>query len=628
MWNTINPDLNDMLWEPSYTIVAPRPNLRDTRGKITTAFFPSTVRVGFAIDHQTLSLNMDFSAELNVMNILEIIGNSELFAEHYQAFKQYFEVLEDLTQYVKLKNEYTLEIVDLADTRNVLIQDSDNKEVQIGIQEQNYIDYNPTMTILNQDDINSISSAMILYSKTHSDELLIENISAIAGSNARKALQSIIDANNALDTLLLLILGDGGGDPGLDDTTQPEFTPIRLAAQQLADNRVTYISDSVQNPNDVGNAFRTLMEQDGNIDIAFAGRSLSSITSISNQLETYLSGFNIYLEYLTAAPGMDTMVSDLTEIQEALLYINRERKGESASAGITIAPYLSDANYYTLQLALNAIMPLYYSFWRYTDNTFRNINDLAKPFLISASVNALADADRLSSDQSQNTINTYLNERLDKFNGLQTREELITESQAELAWISAQMSKTYFEINAKDDIINNIDNNIVPGLLANKSALEQASDGVIAKMESEKPIKSIFYLSNFERVQYNYTYLTIRIRTKYSVYDEVTNNIGIITNRLNDLADQPLVDPSLVVELSKLKTSYATVQQQILAELDSMLAEYNRIRTEHYGILTPIAPGDRDFSDGITDTDGDGINDIVSGFSYANPDLECMAISE
>ncbi|MEO1953881.1 MAG: hypothetical protein ABGW74_04180, partial [Campylobacterales bacterium] len=76
-------------------------------------------------------------------------------------------------------------------------------------------------------------------------------------------------------------------------------------------------------------------------------------------------------------------------------------------------------------------------------------------------------------------------------------EEIEFDAEAELAWINTQINKKLFEISYKDNIINDIDNNIIPGLTLEQTTLEQAENGIIAKMESEKPIKSIFYLSNY-----------------------------------------------------------------------------------------------------------------------------------
>jgi len=72
-------------------------------GAISSKFYPGLVRVGFSIDENSLFIQLDYSSEMNVNNILELFGDKERFSLRYTQFYDYFSIVNQLNKY----NEYT-----------------------------------------------------------------------------------------------------------------------------------------------------------------------------------------------------------------------------------------------------------------------------------------------------------------------------------------------------------------------------------------------------------------------------------------------------------------------------------------------------------------------------------------
>lgn len=613
-----------------YVESTPQPTLYQSRGKITTRFYPSMARVGFAINHNTLNISMDYSSELNVMNLMELFGSSELFAGHYDSYKDYFRVLTDYYNYSRTLDDNVVTILDL--NNNITdaggLQDQkDSKTGTITALTDSYNAAAPTYAVtdtLNQTDI---GSALVNYSKTIADEILFERIANLGNHYSNSVINSLQSGEIALKEFNTTIATLDSGDIS--------FTNVVFYAVTLNQHLDDAVTDSfgeildINNDLNLSNALVSTLWSDiietSDVKQALQEYDAPTMSNLFTRLTTWWNQFQNYINYLQNIQGSATFIEDIQKVKEELMYINAPR-----------TDVLLDATYDSLIQSLGEIEKNYYLMWKHGQMLIDIIEQIIYPFMIAAKFdqplnNDKADAQVLSAAQ-QATIQEFIDERVLFEDNTLNKYMLMRIAEAELEFIDEMLAKTLREIQYWTDTNSHISSNTLTTLVIEKSALEQEAGpedslGVIARIESEKPIGSIFYLSNFQRIQYNYTYLTIRIRTKYSIMDNVQSNIDLITDMLEELNNQVIPDQNAVVTLAKLKVSYETVHRQILAELDSMIAEYNTIRTESYG-LGPIAPGDRDFSDGIVDVDGDGIPDEASGFSYANPDLACMAISE
>jgi hypothetical protein len=166
------------------------------------------------------------------------------------------------------------------------------------------------------------------------------------------------------------------------------------------------------------------------------------------------------------------------------------------------------------------------------------------------------------------------------------------------------LSNYYLQINNK--LTENITN--TANINAEITNLQQLLNEVI---DYEKPVKSIFSLSNYQRIIYNYSYLTQRLKIKYFERDKVKDDIEIINNKLIELYSQPVPDQGLIHELENLKASFEALLNEINYEISTMTEEYNKIRTSYLG-LDPIAEDDPNFDPG----------------KYAITDLDCLETVE
>jgi hypothetical protein len=166
------------------------------------------------------------------------------------------------------------------------------------------------------------------------------------------------------------------------------------------------------------------------------------------------------------------------------------------------------------------------------------------------------------------------------------------------------LNNYYLQINNK--LTENITN--TANINAEITNLQQLLNEVI---DYEKPVKSIFSISNYQRIIYNYSYITQRLKIKYFEKEKVEDDIEIIENKLMDLYSQPVPDQGLIHELENLKASFQTLLEEINFEISTLTEEYNKIRVSYLG-LEPIAENDPNFDPG----------------KYAVTDLDCLETAE
>lgn len=584
-----------------YVLADPVPVLDQSRGKITPRFYPSTVRVGFAIDHNTLSIDMDYSSEINIMNIMELFGDSTLFAKHYDAYRSYFEILRKIDKFSSTSDANGLRISEISGEIAILEGDKTTKAGEVSTRETSYINSTFVPTTTDALSATRIASTVNIRSKVEADPIMW-SLFAQELDYYRTASQSVlIDAYN--NRVELDALGDALAATIL-------YNPVKAAIAELINNLTACQNVLLNNTSPIDLGFSELLfitTINGSLPALISDASTVEINQIRDRFNIWVTNMTPYIYY----PDRDQVTSN-PFISEDVQNVIKELEFARQS---TLTQFMPAATYDSIKAALDKVIPLNYKLWKMVKYMYDVLNSSAVDFVTNSSIYTAA-ADITQSDTLQATVDDYIVERTTYYNGVYTLRELYETALYEYNTIQDSIDKLTRESIFLSNKNSEINLTTVPTLEADKAALEQAETGIIADIEQEKPIKSIFYLSNFERIQYNYTYLTIRIRHKYTVYDSVVSNIGKIEENLNLLLAEPYPDQTLISELTRLRSSYIAVRDQLDVEIESMIMEYNRIRTESYG-LAPIAHGDRDF------TDGDG-----TGASYANPDLPCMAITE
>lgn len=93
---------------------------KEVAGKMSSRFFPGTVIAGYAIDNVNFMVDFNFSAEMNVKNIMEIIGMPEEYADRFEVFYNYYIALESKERLIELESILSIrknELVSLLDTK-------------------------------------------------------------------------------------------------------------------------------------------------------------------------------------------------------------------------------------------------------------------------------------------------------------------------------------------------------------------------------------------------------------------------------------------------------------------------------------------------------------------------------
>ncbi len=124
---------------------------KEVAGKMSTRFFPGTVIVGYAIDNTNFMVDFNYSAEMNVKNIMEIIGLPEEYSDRFEIFYNYYIAVESKERLTEL--EAVLQI-----RKGTLIEDRDDKITEVQDKEaQTALDlgvYNATTLVPTVTDAN------------------------------------------------------------------------------------------------------------------------------------------------------------------------------------------------------------------------------------------------------------------------------------------------------------------------------------------------------------------------------------------------------------------------------------------------------------------------------------------
>jgi len=209
---------------------------------------------------------------------------------------------------------------------------------------------------------------------------------------------------------------------------------------------------------------------------------------------------------------------------------------------------------------------------RFKTNIDNNLNTWENALIDFSDKKRTADLDKLKLENLK-SLKNYLNDYLNELNTLNSANV-------------SNMAEIQTEINQK-----------------------QAALG--EDLDENNPIKSIFEISNYQRIIYNYTYITQRLKIKYFERKIIDDRIEIIDQKLIEVTSQVIVDQGIVTDLQNLRASYSALQEQINFEIKTLTEEYNKIRTTYLG-LEPISDDNPDFDDG----------------GYAVSNLDCLETAE
>jgi len=613
-----------------YALKSPKPILNETQGKITSRFFPSTVRVGFAVNHDTLFLNLDYSSELNVMNILELIGNSDEFKEHYLAYKEYFEYQNNIFNFGIWLEHQTMaggtisELQDIIDeyinTEDGLIKKQRDKSNTKENDYNSFKDTGDSFSLSESTLQKGISDSLVNFSRTRIDDNIWKIFERQVKKLSTEVYDLYVDAQDVRNEF-----EDAIDDLNSDDNSEAILKDACRTLSRSLNNIISDTIDLVCNEDD--KAFKDLFVydeyggDDTGIQSAMYERSASSLNNINDAIKDWLDDLNPYFDYNKYSNSIEvekTFAYDISKVMEKLLYLHYPRIQH-------LLPYstgddgITDTIYTKFTILLEKLAKLYNRANYKMNYIYNYLSKVVSPWLILAKINTYSiktgDDTRENSLVYLNSLDTYLNERRNYIDTSLTKFLLWKEAELELDGVIQASERLKSRLGLISKTVEITQNNI-DSWESSKYSLE-SSGGVYARIKNQKPVSNIFGLSNFERVQYNYTYLNIRLKTKYNTLKHVRININLIREAKESLTtDAVIFDQNKLDELNKLQVSYETIEKQLSIEISSMVAEYNRIRTENYG-LAPISTDDPDFD--LKDTEGT---------QYANPDLECMAISE
>ena len=626
--NDYDPSLNIV---GDYALKVPKPILTATQGKITTRFFPSTVRVGFAVSHDTLFLNLDYSSELNVMNILELIGNSTEFKEHYLAFKEYFEYqnsifnfgiwLEHQTKAGGTIENLQKEITLYTDPDTGKIKNNQDTETDKKEDYDNYKSTTPDTFALDDTSLKKgISDSLVTFSRTRIDEnawnIFYRQIELFS-----KEVYDLFVAAQTIRNDFETATDELDNDDNSQAILKEECLNLSRNLNNIIANTIDLVCD------DDGKAFKDLFlydaygGDDSGIQSAMNEKSASSLNHVIDVIKDWLDDMNPYFDYNRfeiSSEIENTFGYDASLVTSKILYLHYPRIQH-------LLPYssgddgINDTLYKKFMILIEKLVDGYNRAVYKMNCIYNYLNNVVTPWLIVAKINTYS---KTTGDDTRDTalmylqsLDTYFNERQNYVDTSLMKFNLWKNAQLELDNVIQESNRLIQRLELISKTVE-ITQNDIDSWENSKLALE-STGGVYARLENQKPVSSIFSLSNFERIQYNYTYLNIRLKTKYKTLEQVQINIELIRAAKDNLVNGSVIyDQNKLDELNRLQVSYETIENQLKIEISSMVAEYNRIRTEYYG-LTPIAVDDPDFD----------IND-EEGAQYANPDLECMAISE
>ena len=648
-------------------------------GKISTKFYPGLVRVGYAVEHDKMYIQLDYTSEIDVQNILTLFGDKERFDIRYQDYYRYYALLEQEDFYQKLISNENDNLTSLINLDNTLINDISTHDItfinnyntykskkesldkfitdydeevdfeDIQMKYSYNAQYNSLEKLYNEGLFKNIHDSILEYYNDLSDILSdidatvttykLDNYDKSGSTNNTDGnyIKMRIDnfqadigyIANRVSTLKNILYGDSNvsdSDLNISKLT-PYFTVINDYRTKNI-NTTTFLNYSksfynieVKNgkPTETGFLKNILDKLKGKItdlktdfqdiiyDIFDKTNILNFVYSINlpTFTHTLVEVQNTY-DATKSIFNYDELTTELSNDKYSLVektdFTNSSTSrtySSNHSANSNISNYFKHQGFDKLLKKYEETIIIYMKITsqiKILQSLILSINNLYNYY--SDTESSIDDVSTQYSDIDTN-FESYSNKK----------EDLLTYFQKtiieEIDIYSLNEEKDYIEklLKNQNDLITNYQNN----LITIQSDAENLKQALGTDLDFNIPTKSIFMISNYQRIIYNYTYITNRLKLKYQDQKVVKDRIEIAEKARSKVLSQVPVNKALDEQLKYIIASYNALLDEINNEIQTLTDEYNKIRNEYLG-LGPIEVGDKNFDDG----------------GYAIFDLDCL----
>jgi len=614
-------------------------------GKISPRFFPGTVRVGFAVDNKNFMVQFDFSADMDIKNIMEITGMPEEFQARFLIFLNYWRMVNNQGSIEDALTELRIEkdkLVDARDKEHDDLSDSDdhlaelteladNPTTKVNIsEEQLEKDFKHILATTKYDGeqilkfaiSNDIKNSIPSYKSYNIDTISeIENVSSklnhvldniktystvlqkFKETDRLPAISETVEGYwsfpiTSLPSLINIHFDDGakvGEKYSATHTTASNTTDSTQASDDIYSKSITSVQFFTNN---IVNDLKTIMTSFDN--------TIVDIKNIINDINTCYDEIPKDLTKMT--------INHITRILEDIYLpklsrdLNDKINGELKTLYSKLFNHVLFAKdtFYFIDKDDNDLDLLFLE--DINSSLIRMNSSLFTAHYVTDTITDIKTyVDNLSSKLNVNTsfknTKTFIEDRNDLHDEIFTDHETMLKQREVSEEISLNVNELNIVIDKKQDAIDALENQKTK----NDKELKDNSNDLIVKLSQQKSVTSLFYVSDYERKVYNYTYMTIRIRTKHRNLEAILKNIDQIRAALNEVNAQVIVNEDLQKRLEKALRAYVSVKDALTLELTGLVLEYNTLRNQ-FGIDDPVGVDQFDFDD----------------YGLSDPNLECF----
>ena len=637
-------------------------------GKISTKFYPGLVRVGYAVSNSQMYVQLDYTSEIDVQNILELFGDKERFDVRYQDYYKYYALLEEqqfIMDYLSNENEFL----------STLIDEINNLDSEISSQEltfsDSYTNYTASQDALNNlidsfDITDNLTSIQNRYSYNIQYNFINYIFNSTYFSNIGVITKNFSDyyanLSSDIDTIISdnkLINYDNSNNESNNNKIGINISNFQVDVQD-AHNMAQLLTDLIQKST-------TVINSDLNISTdslltrfsSYSSKNTSTSTmitflesfykksnntgylvNIQNQLNTIYQNLNTDFEPIIYYIFDTTNVSNFTfifsidsishtyykldnDINQNLIFNETQLNSDSGNANVLVesTDYITDSTtdsisgtYTASDTINNYIKTIGYDKLRIVfEKTIFGLIQLHRIIeflkqLITGIIEKLNDYS--STENIIDSVSSFISNietSLDNFN---TKKQDFSEKHQDISIQSVKLFKLRKQKEALNNFMNKINNNVNSyneRLLELNNSITNYKNALGKDLDFNIPTKSIFMISNYQRIIYNYTYIANRLKIKYKENKVIKDRIEIANNARTTVLSKVPVNKSLDEQLQYIISSYQALQNEINNEIETLTDEFNRIRTQFLG-LDPITHNDPNFDDG----------------GYAIFDLDCI----
>jgi hypothetical protein len=656
-------------------------------GKISTKFYPGLVRVGYAVAHDQMYIQLDYTSEIDVQNILELFGDKERFDIRYQDYYRYYALLEDqqfIIDYLTKTNDTMATLTDEIEDIQDEISSTETTFVD------NYVVYTAKDDSLNNkinafDNKDNYEKSLLRYSYNIQNNMmnnlynenLFKFISDIA-YNVRVELEGYVSGvfdTNSSDSSNIINSNKKSNFDNSGSTSNPDGNYLKVSLNN--------VYSDVDNLTKTIKFFDLLLKDENKINAPdFGASNLDSLTTKIKEYKNHSINTSSFIDYLNGLYNK----TDSGEETGYLVKIRKKLYEYLTDLQIDFKPviyYIYDTSNYsnfTFTYTMNKFEHTYYEitnsfttdeiFTRDTNNTeyeaypsddYYSLKS-GTDYTENSTTNSLSGTYTASDDiynyfkiEGYSDLREYyektimkslkvlalvemvieiiknLKEKLLEYintegiiDSVSAFEDNINNSISEIKTKTNEFLDSYRDVlntaiklenlRNQNDFLNKILNKLNSDyddynalLLQIQNDITNLKNALGKDLDFNIPTKSIFMISNYQRIIYNYTYITNRLKIKYKELKVVNDRIEIAHKARTKVQSKVPVNENLLEQLNYIIDSYTALKNEIENEIKSLTDEYNKIRTSYLG-LEPIAHNDPNFDDG----------------GYAVFDLDCL----